>query len=316
MNKLYSAYITLRDRGIIVLMMSIINLLCTRIQSSLMKQRYVCRNIHSYQMYLDTEDMGISRSLILFGTREIDHKIMLEKVLRPGMTVLDIGANIGYYVLMELSLIGTNGKLVAVEPSPSNIQLLRRNLDLNGYHRISVIEGAISDSTGIGKLFISELSNLNTFHNTGSAIKYLSGESIEVNTYTVPEIVTKYGAPDLIRMDVEGHEVEVINGMVDSIKREEISPKIIFETHLSRYTKEHSMVSPLNALFKLGYHVSYLSSSSEKGEKIINGLGYKGSDPISTDGMRRVIYEDIKNPDAINLICHTGGVRTVLLEKR
>ena len=44
---------------------------------------------------------GISRSLILFGTREVDHKIILERVLEPDMTVFDIGANIGYHVLME-----------------------------------------------------------------------------------------------------------------------------------------------------------------------------------------------------------------------
>ena len=84
-------------------------------------------------MFLDLQDRGISRTLLLFGERELEHKKMLEEVLEPGMSVLDIGANIGYYALMELNLIGKTGNLIAVEPSPSNVDLLKRNLSLNGY---------------------------------------------------------------------------------------------------------------------------------------------------------------------------------------
>ena len=82
-------------------------------------------------MYLDPRDKGISRTLLLFGERELDHRIILKKVLSKNMKVFDIGANIGYYVLMESSIIGEKGKIIAVEPLPKNMQLLKKNLDLN-----------------------------------------------------------------------------------------------------------------------------------------------------------------------------------------
>ena len=51
---------------------------------------------------------------------------MLEQVIKPGMGILDIGANIGYYAIMESLLIGKNGNLIAVEPSKSNVNLLKK----------------------------------------------------------------------------------------------------------------------------------------------------------------------------------------------
>ena len=82
-------------------------------------------------MYLDPRDKGISRTLILFGERELDHKIILEKVLKKNMKIFDIGANIGYYVLMESELICNKGKILAIEPVKKNMQLLEKNLKLN-----------------------------------------------------------------------------------------------------------------------------------------------------------------------------------------
>lgn len=69
-------------------------------------QRYVTRRIHGYRMILDLQDPGLSRGLMLFRTRELDHKVMLERFVRPGMQIFDIGGNIGYYPLMELSSTG------------------------------------------------------------------------------------------------------------------------------------------------------------------------------------------------------------------
>ena len=116
-------------------------------------------------------------------------------------------------------------------------------------------------------------------------------------------------------MDVEGHEVEVIEGMLESISIGNLSPIIIFETHISRYSEEHNMELILDKIFKLGYSTSMISSSYERGTKIIDELGYVGDGPIKTDGVTRFLYEKISDHDAISLICKTGGARTVVLEK-
>ncbi len=277
-------------------------------------KRFIKKRIHGYWMYLDTMDPGISRTLLLFGSREEDHRIILERVLRPGMRILDIGANIGYYVLMERSLIGPEGHIIAVEASPANTDLLKMSLDENGADNVTVRPLAVSDEPGIRKFHLSELSNLNTFEGSGDAAQRLTGEVIDVETKTVPQIAAEFGAPALIRMDVEGHEVEIFNGMLDAVESGELSPMIIFETHIRRYAPDHDFVGPLERMFAAGYRVRYLSSSSERGTKIINDLGYKGEPPFRTDFKWRAIYENIEPNHAIDLICRTGGARTVLLE--
>lgn len=275
-------------------------------------KRYLEKRIYDYRMLLDLDDRGISRTLLLFGERELEHKAMLERVLQPGMTVLDIGANIGYYALMEKRLIGPAGTLIAVEPSPSNVDLLRRNLALNGYGDIEVHQAAVSDRSGTKRFFLSEMSNLNTFHDTGSGAHFLSGKTVDVVTCTVPEIMAGR-KPDLIRMDVEGHEVEVFAGLLPAIERGEMAPMVIFETHLSRYGKEHDMEAPLRRFFALGYRVLLAGSSWEHGTRLIEARGYTGVMAIASDGVGRVVFENIAQNDAIDLICREGGIRTVLL---
>ena len=104
--------------------------------------------------------------------------------------------------------------------------------------------------------------------------------------------------------------------MIESIKDNEINPMIIFETHLTRYNKDHDMELSLRALFDHGYKTKYLASSSERKTNIINKMDYKKSNIIKTDGVIRRIYEDIDNEDAIQLICHKGGARTIFLTNK
>jgi FkbM family methyltransferase len=278
----------------------------------------VIRNVFDYKMYLDVFDKGLSHQLIKYRKREMDHKFLLDRTLTRDSVVLDIGANIGYYALMELNLIGPAGYLIAVEPSPWNIDLLNRNLDLNGKRdNVRVIAGAISSSRGTDTFHLASSSNLNTFQNYGTVKQHLTGEKIEVDTYRVSEVLTSEELDrgvDLIRMDVEGHEVDVINGMIDDIKSGTLSPSIIFETHISRYTKDNDMAVSLQNLFNYGYSVKYMASSWQAGTEIIRNFGYQEFESIKTDGCIRAIFEDIKPEDAIEIICNSGGARTVYLE--
>lgn len=304
---------SLTNRGLAATLRATANTAVGAAQKAL-GQRFVERQIYSYRMLLDLQDLGISRTLLLFGERELEHKIMLERVLKAGMTVLDIGANIGYYALMELELIGQGGRLIAVEPSPSNAELLKRNLALNGYRDVEIHAKAVSDRTSTRTFFLSEMSNLNTFHETGSAALHLKGKTIEVETTTVPLIMS--GRPlDLIRMDVEGHEIEVLSGLLPAIEHKEMAPMIIFETHGSRYSPEHDIAPPLRRLFALGYRAALVGSSSEEGTKKIEARGYRGSEPIVTDDVKRVIFENLRESDVLDLVCRTGGIRTVLLSR-
>lgn len=274
------------------------------------------KKVFNFKLYLDTGDKGLSRTLFLFGRREIDHYKMLQELLQPGMKILDIGANIGYYAVMESLVVGATGKITAIEPMLPNIEMLKRNVALNNASNIHVIHGAVSESTGTGQMYMSSHSNLHTFHRDGSAFDYLESTPVEVPTMTLRDASERSGSrPELIRMDVEGHEVEILGQLVDLVREDVMSPLVIFETHLSRYKKENAFVPVLKGLFDSGYRVRSASSSNKHGTTRLKALGYAGGTPFYSDFGERAIFHDIENDHAIDLICDTGGLRTVLLEK-
>jgi hypothetical protein len=88
---------------------------------------------------------------------------------------------------------------------------------------------------------------------------------------------------------------------------------LIFEVHRDRYSREHDFERTLRNLFACGYRVSYMGSSQQSGTEKLRALGYASSEEIRTDFMRRAIFQDIAEDDAIEIICRIGGARTVVL---
>jgi FkbM family methyltransferase len=231
------------------------------------------------------------------------------------MRIFDIGGNIGYYPLMELSLLRGTGQLIVVEPVPQNVVLLKRNLELNGCMNIPVIEAALSNSAGKKIFHMSEHSNLGTFHPKGAVVSTLTKGTLEMVTVTIPMLAERFGPPDLLRMDIEGHEVEVFEGMLGDISKGAYAPIITFETHPDRYNSDHDMEAILRRLFTLGYRVPMMSSATDKATKRFMQLGYKPGLRIATDAVHRTMFADIRPDDATEIICRSGDVRTVTLAK-
>ena len=123
-------FITIKTKGFIATFIAVKSFFIILLINVFSSSAFIKRKIFNYKMYLDPRDKGISRTLILFGERELDHKIILEKVLKKNMKIFDIGANIGYYVLMESKLVGKKGKILAIEPVQKNMRLLQKNLNL------------------------------------------------------------------------------------------------------------------------------------------------------------------------------------------
>ena len=290
-------------------------------QKHVLRRKYLSRRINDYRMNLDLRDPGISKTLAIVGKRELEHRIILEAELRPGMTVWDLGANIGYYALMEAAIVGPSGKVYAVEPLPANCQLLRSNIELNHCGEvIELLEMAISNRNGEADFHVSDMSNTSTFHPTsyrsGETLKHLSGRTIPVRTLDVPTFLKNKRPVDLVRMDIEGHEVEVFQSIRTAIDSMDFSASILFETHFPRYDDaQHNMREQLQGLFNAGYYPKWMASHDERKSKL-RAKGYSSVRLIHTDGVLRGLYEDVREPDALELICDLGGVRTVLLKRR
>jgi FkbM family methyltransferase len=312
-KKIINSYITFKERGFKVLISALFYYLKLLFYKYILKKNTLKKKIFNNYMHLSTNDPGISKTLILFGKRELEQKYIMNLVLSKNMTVLDIGANIGYYALIELNLIGHSGYLIAVEPSPSNYSSLKKNIELNKFKNFEVHNVAISDKVVKKEFYLSRSSNLNTFHKSDDLSLDLSGEKIEVQTETIYSLINDKKI-DLIRMDVEGHEVSIFKSLINYVSKTNIKPMILFEPHLSRYNKENDMAKTLKDLLSIGYEAIYVGSSWENGSRIIENKGYSHLDIIQTDGVERRIYSKINNEDLISLITKEGGLRTVLLK--
>lgn len=224
------------------------------------KNRFIIRTIHGSKMYLDLKDKGISKQLILNGTREELQTELVKRILKPGMKVLDIGANIGYYALIEAQAIGKTGKIYAIEPALENIKMLQKNIELNNLKtKIDLHHLAVSNKVGKAKLYISSKSNLNTLikpsKNTNKLLLLDKGVA-DINTVTVDSFI-KNNKLDFIRMDVEGFEVEIFKGMKNTLKRNKVM--ILFEAHPFLYKNPKKTVKKyLVEMNKLGYNVTMI----------------------------------------------------------
>lgn len=287
-------------------------------QKACNRERTVIKKVHDYRMLLDLDDPGISTTLGRGGTREREHSLILREEVKEGDTVLDIGANLGYYALMEAALAGPAGTVYAAEPSPRNYALLVRNVELNGFGgRILTFPLAFSDTNGSQPLYLSRLSNLNTLFpapaQKGRA--RVTEESVEVKTTTLSSFVKDKPGIRFIRMDIEGAEAKVLSDLASCAKAKGFTPSVLFETHLSKYGEGLDMEKALRLLFEAGYFVKKLVSNRDNGSKW-QGRGLKPQVLVRTDGMTRGIYTNVPAAAAIELICREGGVRAALLEFR
>jgi len=310
----------LGNRGTSTMLKYLLKRVSYEFRKKLLKQRFVEIDVHNYRMIVDLNDPGISRTLIHFGTREKDHIYILNKELSSGSVIIDLGANIGYYALMEANIVGNDGYVYALEPSPSNVDMLRKNISLNNYNGIvEVYQMGGSNKTGKEKFYTSEMSNLGTFFPTkyyGKSSVTKSSSSIYIKTTTIPDFIVDKKPIDFIRMDIEGYEIEVFEGMMPLLKNNNFSPKILFETHRPKYDDiHHSMRKTLIKMFEYGYYPKIIVSNDHpKGEFLEKG--YMPETLIHTDGYRRGIYYGVTNKDAIAFICDIGYVRAVLLERK
>lgn len=290
------------------------------------KTRFTEREIQGFRLILDLDDIGVSKELFLSDIREEEHIFMLNQFVEPGMTILDCGANIGYYTVMMGKLVGPGGSILAVEPSRENFQLLALNVRLNQLeNRVQLFNIGMGDYTGTGTMYHSKMSNRHTFHPVeyfGPSEQTLDDRSpVDVPMSTISEFMKGDNSLDLIRMDVEGFEVEILKGLTDALADSDFAPSILFEVHRPRYDVEkHDIRAPLKAMFAAGYHVKWLAADGHKSRSTRDSyeqLGY-GKNRIAAyfSSSDRAIYTDLSDEHALELISDSSDVRAVFLERK
>jgi FkbM family methyltransferase len=133
--------------------------------------------------------------------------------LRPGSVFFDVGANVGFFALLAARAVGPRGRVVAVEPMPANAAALRRNVERNGEHNVTVVEAAAGREPGRGRLGLSTHPGGNALESTGAPTDVTG--FVEVDVVTIDDLVQGGQAPppSLVKIDTESGEAEVIEGM-------------------------------------------------------------------------------------------------------
>jgi len=223
-------------------------------------------------MHLDLSDKGISRELLIFKKREYYGTDLLYsgELIKSGNTVLDIGANIGYFALLESKIVGPSGKVYAVEPSPVNYQRLNENIKLNKFNNIETFNLALGDKNGQAKMFISSRSNWSRLIEIDMPDSI--NEVVDVDMLTVDEFLKDKQPPDLIRMDVEGYEINILKGMKDTLKNSNL--KIFLEFHARAISKKDTNEF-FDSLINNRFDVKYCFLNPSLDQNPFTALAYK-----------------------------------------
>ncbi len=172
------------------------------------------------------------------GTTEPALQQFLVDNLAPGDVFYDLGANVGFFALIASRLVAPSGRVVAVEPLPAASDLLRSNLEANGFAHATVVQAAIGAAAGSGRLQVGA-SSLDGRLSTGD-------DGLAVDVVSVDHAVEMLGwpPPSLVKLDVEGAETSALRGMARTAER--WRPTLLIEVHWCRD-------AVLEALGELGY---------------------------------------------------------------
>jgi FkbM family methyltransferase len=212
-------------------------------------------DVNGYKLQVIPGDLGISSELLMFKTHEPLTTKLLSKELKKDMVCLDVGGNIGYYTLFESNIVGENGKVIAIEPSPPNFQHLKKNLEIQNTENVDAYNFAAGDKDGEINFLVYEESN-GSFTIPDGETTDLPGELIKVQAKRLDTFLgeLKQDHVDFVRMDVEGYESHIIGGMINTIKKSK--PMFQIEVHASIMGKEGTKKF-LKTFQDFGYEAKY-----------------------------------------------------------
>lgn len=145
----------------------------------------------------------------------------LARWLKPGMNVIDVGANLGVYSLPMARLVGPDGHVFSYEPASETQRLLKISKKKNRANNLHVIGAALSDGEREGHLVLGSSSELNTLDGSGP------GESVQITSLDAEEKTRDWGSIDFLKIDAEGEEERILTGARAFFAHQ--SPLVMFE---------------------------------------------------------------------------------------
>ncbi|MGI8807502.1 MAG: FkbM family methyltransferase [Acidimicrobiales bacterium] len=233
------------------------------------------------RLYDVVGDSFLEWSLLFFGPYEPEITRLLGYLVKPGNTVLDIGANVGIHTVTMAKLAGA-GRVLAFEPHPQTVERLRANLALNGIDRTEVVQVALLDRAGAVSLFDSNDSN----RAMASLHAYDGWSSTSVEGMTLDDVLQVRAVPkvDVVKIDVEGFEPAVLEGARGMLARDR--PALIFEyMNWAWENCGYALADTLQMLRDVGYR-DFFTIETDRLQPLVTHLSHPANllaVPESTD---------------------------------
>jgi FkbM family methyltransferase len=205
-------------------------------------------------MKLDVRDF-LQRKVLLSKDFDPDCTKFILGALKPGMVFLDIGAHAGYYALVAAQAVGSKGRVLCVEPNPAMVAQFRGNIERSGLSNVTIVEAACSDKCETRTLYVPDfpLSVKSSLASESAG----TSNGVEVKCVTADLLCEQHALSrvDVMKIDVEGAEMQVLAGMVSILSN--MRPKIAIELRPGLLKNFSATVDEaIGFLRQLGYRVS------------------------------------------------------------
>ena len=190
---------------------------------------------------------------------------LLLNLSKDGMLFIDIGAHYGFYTLL-VGIEHENTRIIAFEPVPENYKILKKNLELNRLRNVEAYNLAISNKNEIKQFNITEASDSCGFyqHRLTQTVKEIEVQTVALDNFLkdVPKVTT------VIKIDTEGHEISVLEGMGNILTNTE-DIKLIIEFNPKMLTSAgYQPENLLEKLNQLGFEVYFIDDEERKTYKL------------------------------------------------
>lgn len=185
------------------------------------------RTPYDVLMRLNPSDL-VQYQILKEGAYEMASLELISRLLLDAKCFVDVGGHVGQYALTAAKVMGPKGAVIVVEPNPRTFTYLLRNIELNGFRNTTAILGAASSQSGLVKMQLPPEDNWGLSRKTKADTTGETGDYI-IPTFKLCDLIQELeiGPIDVVKIDVEGHEMEVLLGLFSSGKA---PPKhIIFE---------------------------------------------------------------------------------------
>ncbi len=164
------------------------------------------------KLYVRLDDWASGARIAVKRTYEAHVTHAMRPLLRPGMVVVDIGANIGYYTLLAASRVGNTGKVLAFEPARANTALIHASLEVNGFTQVIVHPYAVADEERIVGFQADESNGVINPHTPATSPQQVRAVCLDTFLAEEPRL-------DLVKLDIEGAEGLALRGMQHLIQQ-------------------------------------------------------------------------------------------------